>query len=61
MLCGLSAVSAGREALKSVGRRLALAAASGLLVGAYIALEFFPGQPPLQVQHPDPTAPSTKV
>ena len=54
-------MSAGREALKSVGRRLALAAASGLLVGAYIALEFFPGQPPLQVQHPAPLATGLQV
>ena len=49
MLAALSAVSGGREALKSVGRRLALAAGAGLLVGAYIALEFFPGQGALQV------------
>ena len=49
MLTGLSAATGAREVARSVGLRLALAAASGIFVGGYIALEFFPGQGPLQV------------
>ena len=48
MLTGLSAATGAREVARSVGLRLALAAASGIFVGGYIALEFFPGQGPLQ-------------
>lgn len=36
---------------RGVGGRFAAAAAAGVAVGAYIALEFFPGQPPLQVRY----------
>ena len=49
VLTGLSAAAGARDVARSVGLRLALAAASGIFVGGYIALEFFPGQGPLQV------------
>ncbi len=49
MLTALSAATGAREVARSVGLRLALAAASGIFVGGYVALEFFPGQGPLQV------------
>jgi len=48
VLTGLSAATGAREVARSVGLRLALAAASGIFVGGYVALEFFPGQGPLQ-------------
>ena len=51
MAAGLAALAAlgAPSGRKGVGGRFAAATAAGVCVGAYIALEFFPGQPPLQV------------
>lgn len=53
MLAGLSAATsgAGRGSGRSLVGRLSYAAASGACIGAYLALEFVPGEPLLQVQH----------
>ena len=52
VLAGLSAVtsSAGRRGGRSLAGRMGYAAASGACVGAYLALEFVPGEPLLQVR-----------
>ena len=53
MLAGLSAVtsSAARSGGRSLAGRMGYAAASGACIGAYLALEFVPGEPLLQVRH----------
>lgn len=53
MLAGLLAVtsSAARSGTRSLAGRMGYAAASGACIGAYLALEFVPGEPLLQVRH----------
>lgn len=53
VLAGLSAATSGvgRGSGRSLAGRLSYAAASGACIGAYLALEFVPGEPLLQVQH----------
>lgn len=50
---GLAALAAlgAPKGRSGMGGRFAAATAAGVCAGAYIALEFFPGQPPLQVRH----------
>jgi hypothetical protein len=54
VIAGLAALAAlgAPKGRKGIGSRFAAATVAGVCVGAYIALEFFPGQPPLQVTTP---------
>ncbi|GMH37943.1 hypothetical protein BSKO_05827 [Bryopsis sp. KO-2023] len=49
LMMGLAAATSGIPVHRSVKTRLGYAAVGGLSAGAYLALEFFPGQPPLQI------------
>eukprot|EP00884_Botryococcus_braunii_P004653 jgi/Botrbrau1/14189/Bobra.182_3s0122.1 len=48
VMAGLCAATSQSPGTRGTSSRLAFSAASGICVGAYIALEFFPGQLPLQ-------------
>lgn len=49
VMSGLAAATSQAPGGRGVGARLAFAAGSGVCVGTYLALEFFPGQASLQV------------
>jgi hypothetical protein len=53
VLAGVGAATApagGAAAARSAGGRLGLAGAAGMCLGGYLALDFFPGEPPLQAR-----------
>lgn len=56
VMAGLCAATSQSPGTRGTGSRLAFSATSGICIGAYIALEFFPGQLPLQVGLPSPAA-----